>query len=448
MNAARHLHTASPLQGERGTSDTPPEQDAPTQQVVKVEDLRNELADAVKHNAKVLDDYDTRHRPPGAAAFEASFRLALQSMNPGIPKGTVVLRDLKECNSDRILVSQCNAKLGKVLGKGGNGLVVEVMLEDTNTQKILGVQKFAVKFIYFEGKPEIPADRTVEFAKSVISGSLEEELASVGKVVDTVRANGHRSPTASISRENRWSLPLFEAVVGDSAGAICHIENLFFSGRVLLSEQMLGDATNILEHNILGAPTLNLSMGAREYLCKQFLSSLRKLHALGLVHFDVKPENILISSSGEAHVADFGAVEKEGFWRPCRSGVTPLYADPTQAECILRDGRMNADPLFDSWSAGVTVFQILTNGNLPFGLTPHGNVLAKLVVLDQSRNASYRSPFPISSPEEANAKKLREAGASEPAIRIVQGLLQRKKFLRRQVSEALEENPDWLEGKE
>ncbi|MGO6930057.1 serine/threonine-protein kinase, partial [Rhizobium ruizarguesonis] len=51
----------------------------------------------------------------------------------------------------------------------------------------------------------------------------------------------------------------------------------------------------------------------------QVLSALHNIHAKGLVHFDIKPDNILLSDRNEALLSDFGQakwIDDEGFARP------------------------------------------------------------------------------------------------------------------------------------
>ena len=44
-----------------------------------------------------------------------------------------------------------------------------------------------------------------------------------------------------------------------------------------------------------------------------FLSGLHNIHSKRLIHFDIKPDNILISERNEAHLTDFGLAKKAAF---------------------------------------------------------------------------------------------------------------------------------------
>ncbi len=88
-------------------------------------------------------------------------------------------------------------------------------------------------------------------------------------------------------------------------------------------------------------------------------------HAEGVVHRDVKPENILVDAEGRAVLADFGlAKERFGSTRVTASGVvvgTPSYMSPEQAEGT--EGEVG--PTVDVWSLGAVLYEALT-GRPPF----------------------------------------------------------------------------------
>jgi serine/threonine protein kinase, bacterial len=97
------------------------------------------------------------------------------------------------------------------------------------------------------------------------------------------------------------------------------------------------------------------------------LGGLAAAHRAGLVHRDVKPENVLISDDGEVKIADFGlvrAVAASGITSASVILGTAAYLSPEQ----VRDG--SAGLRSDVYSAGILTYELLT-GTTPFtGDTP------------------------------------------------------------------------------
>ena len=92
------------------------------------------------------------------------------------------------------------------------------------------------------------------------------------------------------------------------------------------------------------------------------LGGLAAAHRAGLVHRDVKPENVLISDEGEVKIADFGlvrAVAAAGITSTSVILGTAAYLSPEQ----VRDG--DASPRSDVYSAGIVAYELLT-GQTPF----------------------------------------------------------------------------------
>jgi serine/threonine-protein kinase len=97
------------------------------------------------------------------------------------------------------------------------------------------------------------------------------------------------------------------------------------------------------------------------------LAALGAAHRAGLVHRDVKPENVLITEDGQVKVADFGLARAETASKMTKTGMiigTVGYLAPEQ---VLAG---NADVRSDVYAAGIMLFELIT-GRLPHqGDTP------------------------------------------------------------------------------
>jgi eukaryotic-like serine/threonine-protein kinase len=92
------------------------------------------------------------------------------------------------------------------------------------------------------------------------------------------------------------------------------------------------------------------------------LAVLAAAHRGGLVHRDVKPENVLLSDDGVIKVADFGLARAVAAVGGTQSGVvfgTAAYVAPEQVE------RGRTDPRSDVYSAGIVLWELLT-GHPPY----------------------------------------------------------------------------------
>jgi serine/threonine-protein kinase len=103
--------------------------------------------------------------------------------------------------------------------------------------------------------------------------------------------------------------------------------------------------------------------------------ALQYAHEQGVIHRDVKPENLLLTRDGNTLVADFGiaraADSDDHITKGGASMGTPAYMSPEQA-----DGAMAVDARTDIYSLAAVLFEMLTGGP-PYPGTTAMSVIAK-----------------------------------------------------------------------
>jgi serine/threonine protein kinase len=191
---------------------------------------------------------------------------------------------------------------------------------------------------------------------------------------------------------------------------------------------------------LIGTPTLTIERTLR--LLYPVAKALQSAHDRGLVHRDIKPSNILLTTTGQPKLADFGLAKSlDGGTLLSASGDligTPRYMSPEQVLSTTQD----IDARSDVYSLGAVMYEMLT-GRPP---VDGPNALAILRRLSDEDPVPVRDLDPTVPPEVAaichcalaRDKEQRFASAGLMA-EAIQGYLLEKFFGRSESGDATRE---------
>ncbi len=130
------------------------------------------------------------------------------------------------------------------------------------------------------------------------------------------------------------------------------------------------------------------------HIAIQICDALDYAHAQGVIHRDVKPDNIMVMEDGRVKIADFGIARiEDADVGLTKAGVlmgSPAYCSPEQ----LRDFS-NVDGRADLFSLGVILYQWLT-GRLPFEGNSSPEIITRILSQDPALPRSLNPEIPPS----------------------------------------------------
>jgi eukaryotic-like serine/threonine-protein kinase len=160
-----------------------------------------------------------------------------------------------------------------------------------------------------------------------------------------------REAKAAANLRHPHIVPVFDA---GKDGDTYYIASAFIEGK------RLSDAV----------PERGMEFARAARLVRELAEALAYAHEQGIVHRDVKPQNVMLDGNDHLHLMDFGlAVRQEEEARLTADGAvvgTAAYMSPEQA----RGQTDNPQPATDQYAVGVVLYELLT-GTPPFkGPTP------------------------------------------------------------------------------
>ena len=150
--------------------------------------------------------------------------------------------------------------------------------------------------------------------------------------------------------------------------------------------------------------------GHAAMLGHQILAGLSAIHGVGIIHRDIKPQNVLLGKQGEARLTDFGVAHasiEEGLTSHGTTVGTAAYMAPEQA----RGGTLSEAT--DLYAVGVLLFECLT-GRLPFEAS---NPMAVMLAHIQRPVPSLREVAPDAAIPAAIEAIVLRAMAKDPSDR-------------------------------
>ena len=127
-------------------------------------------------------------------------------------------------------------------------------------------------------------------------------------------------------------------------------------------------------------------------MLKQILTAMGHAHSAGIIHRDLKPNNVMISTTGNVKITDFGLAKDQSSMTTTltvTSGGTLYYMSPEHVK-----GFQYTDERSDIYSIGMTFYEMIT-GTVPFkDLQSDFDIRESIMRKDTVKPSSYNEKIP------------------------------------------------------
>lgn len=270
---------------------------------------------------------------------------------------------------------------GTPLGAGANGIVYEVSTRNKKGKKVRYALKMALNRHQSvcnawtrEKRGELTPAERVKFAQDVqrvCFAEYETEMKQrrlLSLPTPSPSTVCHKDDVGKLFAEKQVCVPL---AVGRIRGLpdymVCPGGNV-----AVVNVAGLTPAASCNLYQILAA--FDLTVPEKYELTRQVITAVSRVHSLGLLHKDLKSENLVVTSKGEVIVADLAGAEplvhgEAGPGEEFDPGTVTFVAPERAAARLGRPGAPAAITVkANAWSLGMIIYEIWCRGIDPFHL--------------------------------------------------------------------------------
>jgi serine/threonine protein kinase/Tfp pilus assembly protein PilF len=164
-----------------------------------------------------------------------------------------------------------------------------------------------------------------------------------------------------------------------------------YEGQQFIEMELVDGKT--LKYKISGDDTSKTSLLSMKQVIEfgiQISEALQEAHSKGIIHRDIKAENIMVNSKNQIKVMDFGLAKLKGSLKLTKTSSTVgtlAYMSPEQIQ------GMEADTRSDIFSFGVVLFEMAT-GKMPFRGEHEAAIMYSIVNEEPEDATKYREDIP------------------------------------------------------